>query len=88
ISYRGFELIVGKEASIYSVNAHPAAAVADWPIVRVTGSVGLVAKKCAVMFGDSLFFLAQDGIRTISPTDGSDVPYEVSPPLSEAMQPY
>lgn len=87
-SHKSFNLIVGKEASIYLVNANPAVAVANWQILRLSASVGVVGKRTLIAHGDQVFFLSKDGIRVITPTEGIEVPYEVSTPISQQLQPW
>lgn len=89
ISGKGFWLMVGKESSLYAVNADPAAATAaDWSVQRISDSVGVTGKRAACMFGDSLMILSRDGIREITATNYVEAPFEVTPPLSEPVQVY
>jgi hypothetical protein len=89
VSAKGWWLCVGKEGSIFMVYADPAAAsAATWQIVRVAGSIGCVGKRCLLAFGDYILVLARDGVRKISSNQNQDAPWDVSPPLSEPLQPY
>lgn len=87
-SAKGWWLAVGKEGSIYLVNANPTQTVAQWTIGRLAGSVGCVGKRAMVSFGDFLVVLGRDGLRRINATAAEDTPWEISAPFSEPMQPY
>jgi hypothetical protein len=83
LSFKTFYLVVLKEASIYLVDADPTITVANWSVVRLSNSIGCVGG--AIAFADQIMFLSRDGIRAITATEGSDTPYEVSPPLSQPV---
>jgi len=94
-SLKGFFMAVGKEASIYIVNTDPnnttlgeASTAALWNVQRLAGSVGVVGKLAMKSFGDYMLVFSQDGARIIQPSDNVDVPFEITAPVSEPMQPY
>lgn len=92
VSGKGFWLMVGKEQSIYAVNADPVAggstSAAPWEIRRVTNAIGCPGKRAMCMFGDVLMVMARDGLREITSTDFPDTPFELGLPLSEPLQPW
>lgn len=89
-SAKGWWLAVGKEQSIYLVNADPtAASAAAWAIKRLAGSIGVVGKRAMASAGDSFFVVAPDkSLREIVPTAAEETPFELLPPASEPAQPY
>lgn len=87
---KGWWLAVGKEQSIYMVNANPTATTAaDWEIRRLSDNVGCVSKKGMILFGDELHVFTRDGVRVISSTPlAEDTPWQLGAPISEPLQAY
>lgn len=80
-SWYSYNLLVFKERSVWVVEANPAVAVADWPIKLINNRVGCVAHKSIQQVGSDVFFLASDGVRSLS-TIESGAQTDVSTPLS------
>ena len=80
-SWYSYNLLVFKERSVWVVEANPAVAVADWPIKLINNRVGCVAHKTVQQVGSDVFFLASDGVRSLS-TIESGAQTDVSTPLS------
>jgi len=86
-SLQGYWLTLFKENSIWMINADPTATQASqWAYSKVTGGVGCVGPRAAVRYGNDMFFLARDGIRTLRRMSAVDGQYEVAPPLSQPVQ--
>lgn len=83
-------LFVGKEGSIYAVDANPTAtAASQWIIRRLAGEVGVVGKKAMVFDGNSVWVVAPDlTLREIVPSQVQDLPFEIQPSSGEAAKPY
>jgi hypothetical protein len=90
VPWSDFNLIVGKESSIYAVNVNPAivqtaestgTGVAQFIVRTVSTRVGCVSHRSAVQVDNDCFFLSRDGVRSIARTiqDGTQ---GVSPALS------
>ena len=80
-SWYSYNLLVFKERSVWVVEANPAAAVADWSIKLINNRVGCVAHRSVQQVGSDVFFLASDGVRSLS-TIESGAQTDVSTPLS------
>ena len=80
-SWYSYNLLVFKERSVWVIEANPAVAVADWPIKLINNRVGCVAHKTVQQVGSDVFFLASDGVRSLS-TIESGAQTDVSTPLS------
>lgn len=77
-------LVVFKNQSIYVLST--AASLADWSNTLLTSDVGLLARDAAVSVGADLYFLAEDGVRSLNQVD--DTRFEaVAEPLSKSIQP-
>lgn len=89
-SSRGNWLAVGKEGSIYMVNADPTAVAASaWQILRLADSVGVVGQHALKSAGDSWFAVGPDlALREIVPSTVEDTPWELAPPASEPAKTY
>lgn len=89
VSVQDFILAVLKEDSIYVVNTDPTlASAALWTIKLVTNQLGCVGKRAWCKVGNDVLFMASDGVRSLQRMSSTETPFEVSPPLSEPMQPY
>jgi hypothetical protein len=88
VPWTNFNIAVFKRRSIWVVGADPAVAISDMPITQIHGSgtVGCVARRSAVQVGSDILFLADDGIRSLAATEGSDQQFELSVPLSFPVQ--
>ena len=64
-SWFGYQLIVFKERSIWSVNADPTQDAADWTISLISGNIGCSSHRSIVAVGPDVFFLSRDGVRSL-----------------------
>lgn len=88
VPWQQFNIAAFKRSSIWVVSADPTLSVSDMPIQLVHGTVGCVARKTACQVGADIFFLADDGIRSLSQVIGSESRQELSLPLSYPVQDY
>lgn len=89
VSGRGQWLFVGKEGSIYAVNADPQVATSTWLIQRIAGSVGCVGRYAMLFDGNSVWTVGPDlALREIVPSAVEQVPFETAPPASEPAKTY
>ena len=84
-SWTGFRLVVFKENSTYVITTDPtAASIANWSIELISSDVGCVAQNSICQIGANLYWLAQDGVRTMQRIlQGTD--QEISEPLSKII---
>lgn len=84
-SWTGFRLVVFKQNSTYVITTDPtAASIANWPIEIVSAEVGCVANRTVAQVGANLYWLAQDGVRSMQRIlQGND--QEISEPLSKII---
>ncbi|MEO0796893.1 MAG: hypothetical protein AAFX93_17160 [Verrucomicrobiota bacterium] len=68
----GFVVVVLKRNSIYLVNTDPIVDVANWQRQRISFGVGLVAARAWCKAGDDIYFLAEDGVRTVGRVAGQE----------------
>jgi len=59
------DLILTKEGRIYSVTINNATPT-NWTITPITDDIGCVSGRTMSQFGEEFFFLAQDGIRSLT----------------------
>jgi len=64
-SWFGYQLIVFKERSIWSVNADPLQDPADWVISLISGNIGCSSHRSITAVGPDVFFLSRDGVRSL-----------------------
>jgi hypothetical protein len=64
-SWFGYQLIVFKERSIWSVNADPTQDPADWSISLISGNIGCSSHRSITAVGPDVFFLSRDGVRSL-----------------------
>jgi hypothetical protein len=88
IPWTNFQLAVFKRNSSWVVNADPTLPPASFQVQAVHGSVGCVAKRSAVQVGADIFFLAQDGVRSLQQVVASDSQHDLAIPLSYPIQDY
>jgi hypothetical protein len=86
VPYYANRLIVFKPSRIYQVTI-PAdmTSAADWVVEQVSSTTGCVAEKSAVQVNSDVFFLATDGIRSLSRSVADDFT-SVGLPLSEIIK--
>ena len=84
--YYGFQILVFKPTKIYLVEADPAATTAaSWKVQVVTDRIGTVAGRSVSFVNKDVFFLAADGIRTLSRSVADDFT-TVGLPVSEPVK--
>ena len=89
-----FNLIVFKQHAIYLVNCNPNAVgtgdidlmVANYNVQPLHKKIGCLAPLSAVQVGSDIYFLANDGVRTIKRTAAAELQSEVSEPISYPIQ--
>lgn len=84
-SWFGNRLLVFKQRSVWYIDADPLLDVADWPIKLVNNRVGCVAHRSVQAVGADVYFLAQDGVRSISQIE-SGAQTDIGQPLSAPIQ--
>ena len=86
VPYYANRLIVFKPSKIYQV-AIPTdmTSAADWIVEQVSSTTGCVAEKTAVQVNSDVFFLASDGLRSLSRSVSDDFT-SVGLPLSEIIK--
>lgn len=88
-SLQNFNLAVLKENSVYLVNCDPSqTTAANWTVQKVASGLGCVGKRAWCAWGNDLFFMSRDGLRSLQRMQAAAGQYDVSAPLSEPMQPY
>ena len=82
-------MAVFKEGSIVMVYADPQLSSAtDWNHHHLTTDVALVGKRAWTQHENDIWFMAHDGVRKLSRMPSAAGLYEVTPPLSEPLQPW
>lgn len=84
-SWFGNNLLVFKQRSIWMVAADPLVDPSQWAIKIVTGRIGCVAHKSIQSVGSDVYFLAQDGVRSISQIQAG-TQTDIGQPLSAPIQ--
>lgn len=79
---------VFKRASVWLVNADPTQQPANWQQLLIGPGVGCVGKRALCQYGNDVLFMGRDGIRSVRKMQSAAGQYELSPPLSQPMQPY
>jgi hypothetical protein len=87
LPWHGFKLLVFKQRSVWVVETNPLQDVTDWEIKLINNRVGCVAHKTVQQVGSDVFFLALDGVRSLS-TIESGAQTAVSSPISTPMKDY
>jgi hypothetical protein len=86
VPYYANRLVVFKASKIYQVTIPPdMVSAADWVVEQVSSTVGCAAEKSAVQVNSDIFFLASDGIRSLSRSVADDFT-SVGLPLSEVIK--
>jgi len=86
VPYYANRIIVFKASKIYQVTIPTdMTSAADWVVEQVSSTVGCAAEKTAVQVNSDVFFLASDGIRSLSRSVADDFT-SVGLPLSETIK--
>jgi len=86
VPYYANRLVVLKASKIYQVTIPPdMTSAADWVVEQLSSTVGCAAEKSAVQVNSDIFFLASDGIRSLSRSVNDDFT-SVGLPLSEVIK--
>jgi len=86
VPYYANRLIVFKPSKIYQVSIPTdMTSAADWVVEQVSSTTGCVAEKTAIQVNSDVFFLATDGIRSLSRSVADDFT-SVGLPLSEIIK--
>jgi hypothetical protein len=86
VPYYANRLIVFKPSKIYQVSIPTdMTSAADWVVEQVSSTTGCVAEKTAVQVNSDVFFLASDGMRSLSRSVADDFT-SVGLPLSEIIK--
>ena len=86
VPYYANRLVVFKASKIYQVSVPTdMTSAADWVVEQVSSTVGCAAEKSAVQVNSDIFFLASDGIRSLSRSVADDFT-SVGLPLSEIIK--
>ena len=81
-----YEILVFKPSKIYLVTADPAATTASgWTVRLLNDRIGCVAGKSVSFAGKDVYFLSEDGIRSVARSLADDF-YVVGVPISEAIK--
>ena len=85
-------LAVFKANSIWLVDTNPATDIADWSakdLGKVLGfGVGCVGKRAVASTGNDVFFMAQDGVRSLQRMEAAAGQWQLSAPISQPVQQY
>ena len=84
-SWTDYNLVVGKRNSIWLVNADPTQTPANWQMKQVTDVAGCVSHRSMCMVGNDVFWLSNDGVRSIEYTL-QGLTQGVSEPISRPIQ--
>lgn len=88
-SLQDFNLCVLKENSVYLVVADPGATTAaNWATPKLASGIGCVGRRAWATVGNDVLFMSRDGVRSVRRMAAAAGQYELSPPISEPMQPY
>jgi hypothetical protein len=86
VPYYANRIIVFKASKIYQVTIPTdMTSAADWVVEQVSSTVGCAAEKTAVQVNSDVFFLASDGIRSLSRSVADDFT-SVGLPTSEIIK--
>ena len=84
--YYGFQLLVFKPTKIYLVTADPASTTAaGWTVETISNRIGCVAGRTVAFVNKDVFFLSNDGIRSVSRSLADDFSV-VGVPISEGVK--
>jgi len=86
VPYYANRLIVFKPSAIYQVSIPTdMTSAADWVVEQVSSNTGCVAERSAVQVNSDVFFLAVDGIRSLSRSVSDDFT-TIGLPISEIIK--
>jgi hypothetical protein len=98
VSYHDSVLAVFKANSIWLVDTPPDASTdTNWTTAKWQASVdpvslgfgvGCVGKRAVAKFANDIFFMAQDGVRTVQRMQGAAGQWQLSAPISQPVQQY
>jgi len=84
--YYGFDLLVFKSTKIYLITCDPAqTTAAGWTVQQLSDRIGCVAGRSVAFVNKDVYFLANDGIRTVA-RSLSDNFSSVGLPVSEGVK--
>lgn len=83
-----FLIAILKRNSTWLVNADPTQNPANWQQLLIGPGTGCVGKRALCQFGNDLLFMSRDGVRSVRKMQSAAGQYELSPPISQPMQPY
>jgi len=87
-SWFGSNVLVFKQRSIWMVQADPLVPVANWNVQIVNNRIGCVSHKSIQGVGSDVYFLAQDGVRSMSKIQAgtqTDVGQTLSAPIQDQI---
>lgn len=87
-SWFGNNLLVFKQRSIWVIEADPLLNIADWPIRLINNRIGCSSHCSIQSVGSDVYFLAQDGVRTIGQIQAgtqTDVGQPISAPIQDEI---
>lgn len=82
VPWSNYNLAVFKRNSVWLIVADPQLNVSDMPVINVHRRIGCIAPLSAVEVGNDIFFLSQDGVRSLQQTIASKDRYQLGTPLS------
>ena len=86
VPFKENELFIFKENSVWLLytenNATP---LTQWDLIPVDTTTGCVSKEGAVKVGDDIFFMSNDGVRSIKRNE-QDKSYSVQVPISDPIR--
>lgn len=88
-SWTGYRLVVFKRNSTFLVETNPTESIGNWIVERVSSTVGCVAPRSVVQVGADIYWMADDGVRTLSRTlQGTEqaVSEPISKPIDSTIQ--
>jgi len=86
VPYYANRLIVFKPSKIYQVSIPPdMTSAADWVVENVSSTTGCIAERSAIQVNSDVFFLSNDGIRSLSRSVSDDFT-AVGLPISEVIK--
>lgn len=84
--YYGFQVLVFKPTKIYFVTADPASTTAaGWTVETISNRIGCVAGRTVAFVNKDVYFLSNDGIRSVSRSMADDFSV-VGVPVSEGVK--
>ena len=82
--WTGYRLVVFKLNSTYVIETDPTASISSWIVETISREVGCIAPRSVAQVGSNIYWLANDGVRTLARTlQGNE--NEISDPLSKII---